>query len=136
MPALRGSARGRNGHRLQAHALRGCWCLRTWIRGGVPSAGDARYPCPGTSAIADILLLVAALAGCAADTVISNHKRTWHYRSVRLLDAETDAAFKLPIRHGCALHEHSAELLTLDSFSIESQHARYGSMTSTGAGRH
>jgi len=67
---------------------------------------DDRYPCPGTPAIADILLAVGSLAVYAVDTLLMNRPRTWNYRRISLSDCALDGGSMIPARTGCPLHEN------------------------------
>lgn len=64
---------------------------------------DDRYPCPGTSAIADILQAVGSLAVYAVDTLIMNRPRSWNYRRISLADARFDGEALIPDREGCPM---------------------------------
>ena len=64
-------------------------------------AGDDRYPCPGTPAIADILQAVGSLAVYAVDTLLMERPRAWNYRRITLSDESLDGATLIPARQGC-----------------------------------
>lgn len=66
-------------------------------------ADDDRYPCPGTPAIADILLAVGALAVYAIDSLLMNRPRAWNYRRVSLSDGILDGCALIPERPSCSL---------------------------------
>ncbi len=66
-------------------------------------ADDARYPCPGTAAIADILQLVGALAVYAVDSLLMARLREWNYRKVVLSEGLLDASTNVLIREGCRM---------------------------------
>lgn len=71
------------------------------------SVTDARYPCPGTPAMADIVFLTASIASYAVDTLIGERPRTWNYRAAHLVDASWDRAMVVEPRQDCCLSEHS-----------------------------
>jgi len=64
-------------------------------------AGDDRYPCPGTPAIADILQAMGALAIYAVDTLLMERPRTWNYRRLSLSDAAQDGGSWIAPREAC-----------------------------------
>jgi len=64
-------------------------------------AGDDRYPCPGTPAIADILQEVGALAVYAVDTLLMARPRGWNYRRISLADGASDGTAVVPARQSC-----------------------------------
>jgi len=66
-------------------------------------AGDERYPCPGTPAIADILQAVGAFSVYALDTVLMERQRTWNYRTVTLSRADWDGGSMVAVRKGCVM---------------------------------
>jgi molybdopterin/thiamine biosynthesis adenylyltransferase len=66
-------------------------------------AGDRRYPCPGTPAIADILQATGALAVYALDTLLMSRPRRWNYRRIILSDGEQDASSLIRERQDCPL---------------------------------
>src|SRR5262249_48435317 len=65
-------------------------------------AGDDRYPCPGTPAIADILQAVGALAVYAIDSLLTARRRFWNYRRISLSDSSLDGASVIPVHPDCA----------------------------------
>ena len=64
---------------------------------------DDRYPCPGTSAIADILQAVGSLAVYAVDTLLMNRARSWNYRRISLADGTLDGVTRVPTRQDCRM---------------------------------
>jgi hypothetical protein len=66
-------------------------------------AGDGRFPCPGTPAIADILQLIGALTVYTVDTLLMNRSRSWNYRRVNLSSGKLDGAGQIVSRIDCAL---------------------------------
>ena len=62
---------------------------------------DARFPCPGTPAIADILQLVGSLVVYAVDTLLMQRHRNWNYRRITLSDGSLDGTAVVPSRVGC-----------------------------------
>jgi molybdopterin/thiamine biosynthesis adenylyltransferase len=64
-------------------------------------ANDDRHPCPGTPAIADILLAVGSLAVYAIDTLLMDRPRDWNYRRISLSGNAFDAATRIQKRPGC-----------------------------------
>jgi adenylyltransferase/sulfurtransferase len=66
-------------------------------------AGDDRYPCPGTPAIADILQGVGSLAVYTVDTLLMKRVRTWNYRRVSLSDGACDGVAIVESRPGCEI---------------------------------
>lgn len=64
-------------------------------------AGDDRYPCPGTPAIADILQVVGALAVYAVDTLLMARPRGWNYRRISLANGASDGTAVVPARQSC-----------------------------------
>jgi molybdopterin/thiamine biosynthesis adenylyltransferase len=66
---------------------------------------DARYPCPGTPAIADILQAVGSLVVYSVDTLLTNRPRAWNYRRISLSDASLDGASLIPVRKDCPICE-------------------------------
>jgi hypothetical protein len=49
-----------------------------------------RFPCPMTSAVADILQATESLAVYALDTLLMKQPRTWNYRRLSLSDPGLD----------------------------------------------
>jgi molybdopterin/thiamine biosynthesis adenylyltransferase len=66
-------------------------------------AGDDRYPCPGTPAVADILQAVGAFAVYAIDTLVTGRQRAWDYRSIYLAGSPADGNSRIPVRAACPL---------------------------------
>jgi molybdopterin/thiamine biosynthesis adenylyltransferase len=66
-------------------------------------ADDNRYPCPGTPAIADILLAVGSLAVYAIDSLLMSRPRDWNYRRISLSGNNFDGATRIPKRPGCPM---------------------------------
>jgi len=66
-------------------------------------AGDDRYPCPGTPAIADILQAVGALAVYAIDTLLMKRTRNWNYRRTSLSDGASNGAAMISHRQDCLM---------------------------------
>lgn len=71
-------------------------------------AGDDRYPCPGTPAIADVLQAVGAFAVYAVDTLLMKRRRAWNYRRITLSDGATDGVSKIAARPGCRMFSPAA----------------------------
>jgi molybdopterin/thiamine biosynthesis adenylyltransferase len=66
-------------------------------------AGDDRFPCPGTPAIADILQAVGSLAVYAVDTLLMKRTRSWNYRRISLSDGTSDGASLVATRSACQM---------------------------------
>ena len=64
-------------------------------------AGDDRYPCPGTPAIADILQALGSLVVFATDSMIMSRTRTWNYRRLTLSNGSIDGSATVPSRLVC-----------------------------------
>lgn len=68
---------------------------------------DERHPCPGTSAIADILQLMGAVSVYAVDSVLMGRRRVWNYRSMSLCGNGIESGFRVSVRENCPLrHAH------------------------------
>jgi molybdopterin/thiamine biosynthesis adenylyltransferase len=73
-------------------------------------AGDDRYPCPGTPAVADLLQVVGAFAVYAVDTLVMKRPRSWNYRRGCLSDGSLDGVGCIAARLACGMFEPVASL--------------------------
>ena len=64
-------------------------------------ADDNTYPCPGTPAVADILLAVGSLVVYAVDTLVTNRPRNWNYRRIGLSDGSSDGSGSIGQNPSC-----------------------------------
>jgi len=62
---------------------------------------DARYPCPATPAMSDVLQAVGALTAYALDALATSRPSHWNYRTVRLSNGSLDANASLSRRLTC-----------------------------------
>jgi molybdopterin/thiamine biosynthesis adenylyltransferase len=62
---------------------------------------EARYPCPATPAMSDVLQVAGALAAFALDSLLTARLCVWNYRTVRLSDGSPDASGSLSVRLTC-----------------------------------
>src|SRR5262249_44393563 len=62
---------------------------------------DDHYACPGTPAIADILIATGGCAGYAVDTLLLPRPRQWNYRCLSLRDGTLDGVSRISARLDC-----------------------------------
>jgi molybdopterin/thiamine biosynthesis adenylyltransferase len=64
-------------------------------------AGDARYPCPGTPAVAEILQGVGSLVLYATDSLLMSRPRDWNYRRISMANGAGNGAAFITGRENC-----------------------------------
>jgi molybdopterin/thiamine biosynthesis adenylyltransferase len=64
---------------------------------------DAKFPCPGTPAIADILQLMGAFVTYGVDSILMERKRSWNYRALYLSSGEWDTATLAGRKSDCSI---------------------------------